>query len=147
MALEVCLSITIFYSFSISRRTCHVKGSTYAEFFKRNVDITSKICIVFRFVTCSLTQNISHKKCSYGCGLGLYKVPTTWSNISLASNRRQENPVERKSCWFTVYKSISVIKDAYFVRSRGSSVVKVLCYKSEGRCFDLSWYHWNFSLT
>ena len=26
----------------------------------------------------------------------------------------------------------------------GSSVVKVLCYKSEGRCFDSSWCHWNF---
>jgi len=30
---------------------------------------------------------------------------------------------------------------------RGSSVVKVLCYKSEGRWFDPSWCHWNFSLT
>jgi len=26
-------------------------------------------------------------------------------------------------------------------------VVKVLCYKSEGRWFDSSWCHWNFSLT
>jgi len=25
-------------------------------------------------------------------------------------------------------------------------VVKVLCYKSEGRCFDPRWCHWNFSL-
>ena len=30
---------------------------------------------------------------------------------------------------------------------RGSSVVKVLCYKSEGRWFDPSWCHRNFSLT
>ena len=30
---------------------------------------------------------------------------------------------------------------------RGSTVVKVLCYKSEGRWFDPSWCHWNFSLT
>jgi len=30
---------------------------------------------------------------------------------------------------------------------RGSSVVEVLCYKSEGRWFDPSWCHWNFSLT
>ena len=28
---------------------------------------------------------------------------------------------------------------------RGSTVVKVLCYKSEGRWFDPSWCHWNFS--
>ena len=30
---------------------------------------------------------------------------------------------------------------------RSSTVVKVLCYKSEGRWFDPSWCHWNFSLT
>ena len=28
----------------------------------------------------------------------------------------------------------------------GSKVVKVLCYKSEGRWFDSRWCHWNFSL-
>ena len=26
-------------------------------------------------------------------------------------------------------------------------MVKVLCYKSEGRWFDPRWCHWNFSLT
>jgi len=29
----------------------------------------------------------------------------------------------------------------------GSTVVKVLCYKSEGRWFDFGWCHGNFSLT
>jgi len=29
---------------------------------------------------------------------------------------------------------------------RSITVVKVLCYKSEGRWFDPSWCHWNFSL-
>ena len=28
------------------------------------------------------------------------------------------------------------------VGDRGSSVVKVLCYKSDGRWFDPSWCHW-----
>ena len=32
-------------------------------------------------------------------------------------------------------------------RDRGSTVVKVLCYKSEGRWFDSRLCHWNFSLT
>ena len=27
---------------------------------------------------------------------------------------------------------------------RGSAVVKVLCYKSEGRWFEPSWCHWIF---
>ena len=30
---------------------------------------------------------------------------------------------------------------------RGGTVVKVLCYKSEGRWFDRRRCHWNFSLT
>ena len=30
------------------------------------------------------------------------------------------------------------------VGDRGSTVVKVLCYKSEGRCFDPSWFQWIF---
>ena len=34
-----------------------------------------------------------------------------------------------------------------FYGDRGGTVVKVLCYKSEGRWFDPSWCHWNFSLT
>ena len=29
----------------------------------------------------------------------------------------------------------------------GGSVVKVLCYKSEGRWFGSRWCHWNISLT
>ena len=31
--------------------------------------------------------------------------------------------------------------------NRSSTVVKVLCYNSEGRWFDCRWFHWNFSLT
>ena len=30
---------------------------------------------------------------------------------------------------------------------RGGTVVKVLCYKSEGRWFDSRWCQWNFSST
>jgi len=34
-----------------------------------------------------------------------------------------------------------------YMGDRGSTVVKVLRYKSEGLWFDPSWRHWNFSLT
>jgi len=40
----------------------------------------------------------------------------------------------------------SLILDSYTkigVGDRGGTVVKVLCYKSEGRWFDPSWCHWN----
>ena len=33
------------------------------------------------------------------------------------------------------------------MRDCGGTVVKVLCYKSEGHWFDPRWCHWNFSLT
>ena len=39
------------------------------------------------------------------------------------------------------------ISDISVSGDRGSTVVKVLCYKSEGRWFDPSWCQWNFSLT
>jgi len=52
----------------------------------------------------------------------------------------------------SVYSSYLVIPYIFMVMpcrlgDRGSTVVKVLCYKSEGRWFDPSWCHWNFSLT
>jgi len=31
-----------------------------------------------------------------------------------------------------------------YLLDRGSTMVKVLCYKSEGRWFDPSWCHWIF---
>jgi hypothetical protein len=40
-----------------------------------------------------------------------------------------------------------VYTHTHIYRDRGSTVVKVLCYKSEGRRFDPSWCQWNFSLT
>ena len=40
---------------------------------------------------------------------------------------------------------LQYITDSY--PDRGSTVVKVLCYKSEGCWFDPSWCYWNFSLT
>jgi hypothetical protein len=54
----------------------------------------------------------------------------------------------------TLPESSWLIRLLYFVMSfdiafgdRGSTVVKVLRFKSEGRWFDPRWCHWNFSLT
>ena len=49
-------------------------------------------------------------------------------------------------------KHTSALLKIYFVMfnihfgDRGGTVVKVLCYKSEGRWFDSRWCNWNFSL-
>jgi len=41
---------------------------------------------------------------------------------------------------------ICIRQSTPYYGARGSTVVKVLFYKSEGRWFDPSWCHWNFSL-
>ena len=44
------------------------------------------------------------------------------------------------------YCSCTIKADNNYYGDRGSTVVKVLCYKPEGRWFDPSWCHWNISL-
>jgi amino acid permease len=58
-------------------------------------------------------------------------------------------------CTFILLLPITFLYILYFVSllflfwgtADGGTVVKVLCYKSEGRWFDSRWCHWNFSLT
>ena len=45
------------------------------------------------------------------------------------------------SAWMTIIEAYRCLPG-----DRGGTVVKVLCYKSEGRWFDSRWCHWNFSL-
>jgi len=40
-----------------------------------------------------------------------------------------------------------LFEEIFILEDRSSALVKALCYKSEGRWFDPSWCHWNFSLT
>jgi len=44
-------------------------------------------------------------------------------------------------------KKILKYQMLYCTTDGGSTVVKVLCYKPEGRWFDSRWCHWNISLT
>jgi len=48
--------------------------------------------------------------------------------------------IRRWSLKIIIYYNIVII----IVRDRGSTVVKVLCYKSEARWFDPRWYQWTF---
>jgi len=42
---------------------------------------------------------------------------------------------------------IRIIYSTLYSGDSGSTVLKVLCYNSDGRWFDPSWCQWNFSLT
>jgi len=56
--------------------------------------------------------------------------------------------LKMKQCWWKCNMLTCKLKLAkYNQGDRGSTVVKVLHYKSEGRWFDSRWHHGNFSLT
>ena len=75
-----------------------------------------------------------------------------------------EGTLWSETCWSTFKYFIILIVSTYYILciswivkclmylysshvTFGGTVVKALCYKSEGRWFDPSWCHWNFSLT
>ena len=51
--------------------------------------------------------------------------------------------------FYSLYGTCTKIKKKTLEKfgDRGGTVVKVLCYKSEGRWYDSRWCHSNFSLT
>jgi len=65
----------------------------------------------------------------------------------------QQNVKKKKKLMVVLQEYIIIKKFIYYFLfiylsgDCGSAVVKVLCYKSEGRWFDPSWCQWNFSLT
>ena len=85
--------------------------------------------------------------CSYELKYGFIvlikwiKIPYTGSEVSVCnlSVQRQERS---EGSWILRYEYIS--KVVWVFSPCGDTVVKVLCYKSEGRWFDPSWCHWIF---
>ena len=73
-------------------------------------------------------------------------------NFSLIFHYSSVNYVRKLSKYIALSKVVTFCEfSIYFplhaLKYRRSTEVKVLCYKSEGRWFDPSWCHWNFSLT
>jgi len=58
--------------------------------------------------------------------------------VKTSCNQQLQNAAQKKEQLFRGFFLT-------FLFLRGRSVVKVLCYKSEGRWFDPSWCHWNLS--
>ena len=77
----------------------------------------------------------------------MFHISRAWRE-TLVSKRNFTRPV----WWlFNFYLKIRTLYNKITVRYENgdcvSTVVKVLCYKSEGRWFDSRWCHWNFLLT
>ena len=62
-------------------------------------------------------------------------------------NRLYEQSVQVISILLPTTTTLYIPLNTYEPEDRGSTVFKILCYKSEGRWFDSRWCHWNFSLT
>ena len=78
--------------------------------------------------------------------------PPVTGNTTKPSINYSSTNVTFTECWGALSLSLSLYIYIYiyiyiYRGDRGGTVVKVLCYKSEGRWFDPSWCHWNFSLT
>jgi len=56
---------------------------------------------------------------------------------------RTERGMVKHMYWSSSRVPVILVRYEYNL-DRGSTVVKVLCYKSEGRWFDPSWCHWIF---
>ena len=84
-------------------------------------------------------------------GLNLQNVDIIWNWMDDYSCHHFSLPVIRncKDVFILTQEFCNIFFNTVLSpnRDRGGTVVKVLCYKSEGRWFDPRWCHWNFSLT
>ena len=108
------------------------------------------ICFFFRFWSSSGDKTIS---CTIVNGF-VDKIP--WRNtcdgqgcplLWSAHNFKEHKLLLEKVCYLRKIRTHQIYSFyLLLLGDRGSTVVKLLCYKSEGRWFDPSWCQWNFSL-
>ena len=73
-----------------------------------------------------------------------------WQPVERLGSKRVAVKLTKYEVALTVFYLLTDFKMYNFivyyqsVAYRGSTVVKVLCYKSEGRWFDPNWCHWIF---
>jgi len=73
---------------------------------------------------------------AWTCICVLPKIIASKFKILIAYNGGYSNWISSKFSCLYIY--------IYYLGDRGSTMVKVLCYKSEVRCFDPSWCQWIF---
>ena len=72
----------------------------------------------------------------------------TGHHVDVTVSRELENAKGHHLTWHTGHtKCNKNLLISLKLLAWGGTVVKVLWYKSEGRWFNPSWCHWNFSLT
>jgi len=69
------------------------------------------------------------------------------ANTATRKCRKMDWPWFDDKCVRSLDNSLEGYKDGIYLQILRRTGVLSLCYKSEGRWFDSSWCHWNFSLT
>jgi len=82
---------------------------------------------------------VSSWSCSQAISKSLWRRPLLCLRWKTPDDGQRNSPKHAK-----FYSKNKFEKLVHLVRDRGSKVVKVLCYKSEGRCLDPSWCQWIF---
>ena len=98
-----------------------------------------------------MCQNITSSKINHFVEFALNTTKSQGKCLFLLKERAVLHDVTNKRLCIMVRNSSCVDKFCIILLAnwgdRGSTVVKVLCYKSEGPWFNSIWCHWNFSLT
>ena len=95
---------------------------------------------------------------SCGCLFSCSLAQRAWNSIHSCTNNNMTNSENTlkfngetslftSSSFALFFLSFLSLSYLFSLGDRGGTVVKVLCYKSEGRWFDSRWCHWKFSLT
>ena len=90
---------------------------------------------------------ISEVLAGYNCTVFAYGQTGTGKTFTMEGEKSDDvavswDAVSVMFVLFNVLQNTEVVYGKYGDRS--STVVRVLCYKSEGRCFDPSWCQWIF---
>ena len=82
--------------------------------------------------------------CPQAVNKSLWHIPLLCVQWKTADDGQRNCP--KHVVVYSENKFVKLVHLVGFIGDCGSSVVKVLCYKSEGRWFDSRWRQWNFSL-
>jgi hypothetical protein len=103
----------------------------------KNVELSNLLLMMMMMMICNWVRALT-----VPMHLGLINGPHVPHNLILA----QGSPVPLLK--FQMAPRLKLLMSSGSKNGdRGGTVVKVLCYKSEGRWFDSRWCHLNFSLT
>ena len=137
---ELQAQVRLWY-FNFARNLLRKYGSIYVKLIEHNL----KVHIVAMFVVADWLASTVSQHC---INMLMFYLCDRLQTLAITIGRRASSPN------FACNKMSPRKKVSYFPLSimthlgdRNGTVVKVLCYKSEGRWFDSRWCHWNFSLT